>query len=289
MKRLIVLLMLAGTVGAVDFPVNYGGPLGTVVDSFYVTSEFGGVVDTGDFWTNITTLDTTLSLTGEGLYTITAHYKYQGYAVWVNESFYYNTYQAGSGGGDHDTIFVYDTSGVDALVPGTQMTIKNTLGTILHQQIVPGSGYVIFPTKATDTILVTGQLAEYVFDVDHQMIITGDKRDTLFGYNVFYAAASGKTCNVTVQVYGPNGSPAKNVEVSCVLDGNAADSAGHAVWPNESKKRTDASGNVTFTRFWSSYLIPATDYVVTVHNKRGYSPNITITVPRQATFVVDFP
>ena len=175
------------------------------------------------------------------------------------------------------------------MVERVYVTVKNTLGTTLHQEFTSSGGYIIFPTKATDTILISGQKDEYVWDTDDTCIITGDKRDTLFGYNVYYAAASGKTCNVTVQVYGQDGSPAKNVEVSCVMMGSdVADSAGHAIRPDKSKRRTDASGNVTFTRLWSSYLIPASGYLVTVHSL-GYAHEMTITVPRTSTYVVDFP
>jgi len=287
-KFLILLMVLAGTVGAVDFPVKYG-PNAAELDSFYIITEFGGTEDTGDTWLSITSLDTTLSLTGEGLYSITLHYFYNGYSKWSDETIYYNTLLAASGGEDVDTIFTYDTSGSNTLVSGVKVTIRDLVGSIVHQEYSK-NGYITYATKATDTFAVSGAKTEYVWH-DDTMIVTTDQRDTLFGYDVaFNTATDTNTCVVTVQVVGQNGSAAENVLVSCVMmTASAADSAGYAVRPDRKKERTDASGNATFTRIWSSYLIPATDYRVTVEMPNGGTMRKTITVPRSTSYVVDFP
>lgn len=75
-----------------------------------------------------------------------------------------------------------------------------------------------------------------------------------------------KTAFVTVNVLRSDGQPARNVQVTAQLvRGNLVDSAGNAIDNRIPQYRfTDSSGQATFNCIWSSYLLPATDWVFSV-------------------------
>lgn len=288
MKKLIILLalILASSGYGADYYRFYEGDS---LISLYITVRFSGVEDTSETYDSLTYWDTIFSLTGEGEYVVGYHAIYAGFESnglqsWSEEI---NTSKGYSGGLNVDTIYAYDTSGTDAVVTGVTVTVRNLSGSVVHQDDTRSGGYLLFPSMATDTFLISGKKTLYAWDINDTIIITGDQRDTLFGYDISIATSSiANVCAVTVYVFNADGTAAKNREVKWSLEDNViVDSAGHAIVGTSGSERTDSTGTAVLYLIYSNYLIPATDYKISVG--RGYAEEI-ITVPSQASYTVTF-
>lgn len=304
MKKLLIigaaLLMLVYYAGAVEYPLNEYGPAGTPLDSLVIVTKFGGVYDTIDVWYNITALDTTISLAGEGLYKFEYHYYYDGYDVAVNDPDDYNTIGAYSGGPDIDTIYAYDTINT-VMVSDVNIIVRNLAGSVIWQDYTGSGGYVLFPTTATDTFLISGKKFTYGWLVNDTIIVTGDQRDTLRGAPiVFDTATIANTCVVNVYVIGADGNPAEKVKVTARMHGSnltVADSA-FAVRNTAQYERTDATGKASFTCIQSRYLRPykitsSTDTAFVQWRFQVHSPAVgggrqDVTVPDSVSHTVKF-
>lgn len=191
------------------------------------------------------------------------------------------------GGGDMQVdIYAYDTAN-GAVIPGVQLKVKNDAATLIGDRKTTDDGYARFWLDSLSTYHVTATLSGFGID-SAQLTVASDTADTAYGYSlVLNAPGTPKTCRVAINVVNNDGSPAEGVEVTAHVNGyNIVDSLGSAVNNRIQYKDTDASGQVWFDCIWSSYFIPATDWLFEASGPAIGSIWDIYTVPRQDTVTI---
>jgi len=191
-----------------------------------------------------------------------------------------------TGSGDYAmTVWAIDTSGTDDTVSSVDVKVRDATGTSKGDANTLSDGKIVFNLDSGSYTL-SGMFANGYYWNDLTCTLSTADTMNLLGYDIALdtAGVADKTCLVLVTVVGSDGTAAENVWVTASLvNGNVADSAGNAVSGTTKKVKTDSNGRATFTCVWSSYLVPATDWRFRVGNVYK-----DITVPRQASYTVDF-
>jgi len=188
--------------------------------------------------------------------------------------------------------FATDTSGVDVSIEGATVRAYNKAGTIVGRGLTKGTGKVRLNFNPNDTIVfqVYGPLG-YIWTPDDTVFgIVNNASDTNKGYDyVATAPTAGKSATVTCWVLDNDQLPQAGIKVEAFLrQSNLIDSAGNAVINMIKTDTTDVTGKVEFTCVWSSYLIPATDWVFKFYITGALPVIKQETIPRVTTYTVDF-
>jgi hypothetical protein len=93
---------------------------------------------------------------------------------------------------------------------------------------------------------------------------------------------------VTVAARYNDGTPASGVWVSAYLSrSNVVDSAGYTVSNQTQSAQTDANGLATFYCLWSSYMIPATEWVFSGRFQALGGFKVKTEIPRQTSYFLN--
>ena len=206
------------------------------------------------------------------------------------------TEQGGAGSGTYTVnIKFLDTSTApDAFIPNVDVDLRGwNTSTLLGTATTSPSGVATFGTDADSVAFRgVGPSAQYVWPINWEDSVagSGNLTDTVMGFFIDVPVASGsKVCAVTVIVLDNGGRPARNVPVHAYLPkSNLRDSAGYAVANYMQQQKTDTLGRATFQCRWSSYLIPATKWWFAVAAPGVGMTRINKTVPRQASYTLQF-
>jgi hypothetical protein len=203
------------------------------------------------------------------------------------------TWGATGGGGSCITgatipfyVYTIDTSGTDDTLSLVGTSLYNSSGVFQYGLTTVSAGYVQY-TVTSGTWRVTAMSIGYAFD-DSSYVVTAEDTVALYGYSVpTTSAPAAKTCAVTINILNSDGTAAAGIPITMYLTrSNAIDSNGTPVYNQGRQGTTDSNGQVTFNCYWSSFLIPATDWMVSSPATGNLRKQIA--VPRQTTYTIDF-
>lgn len=225
---------------------------------------------------------------GGGLDTLSDAYRDALLAI-MNDTIelHHGTGDYGTGDGlDTLIYFAYD-SVADAFIDGATINIKNTTtGSWVYTTTSAGSIIATLIDGATYYI-TANKSPGYIWPSIDTISSFSAATDSAYGYNTASTVISpvvGKTATVTVTVTRSDNTAYENVLVSAYLArSNVVDSAGRAIVNSIQRKRTDSNGRAQFTCMWSNYMIPATDWIFTVHKPASGGVSEAITIPTDST------
>jgi hypothetical protein len=195
-------------------------------------------------------------------------------------------------GSGNDTLrmYAYDTTtAIDAVVANVLISAVSPGNNLVAQGTTNASGYAdLLLVASTDYIMsAVGPDGNYWHSGVTKTNDAGLDKDTVFGWTLSASVpAATQVCATSFVVRKSDGTPHEGVRVTVMMArSNIRDSSGYAVSNIARSDLTDATGTVTFNLRWSSYLIPATDYRITVGIPGGVK--CTYTVPRETSQTVD--
>lgn len=198
-----------------------------------------------------------------------------------------------AGSGIYDaTVFAVDTSAVpDDTVSGVSISARDQTGTQVGYVTTASPGYSIFNLDSGSYTFRARIYGGYVWNNAVCTVNAANDTFTLRGYAIAVdtTGLADKTCLVYCYVYNADGTPAKNVPVSAQLvNPYVRDSAGNAIRGGFQQDLTDANGRAEFTCLWSTYMIPATQWLFTPGLPQSGARAKQLTVPRQTSYHLEW-
>lgn len=199
----------------------------------------------------------------------------------------------------NDTLRVYavDTSGTDEAVEGVYIALYNSANpnTPAADGYTNSGGYKDFTVvlDSSNYYYYTGNGPGRFYwpgrDSVLHVAVTPYSVDTIHGFDLPLSIASASNvAAVTVAAKYNNGSPASGVWVSAYPSNRGiVDSAGYAVSTQVQHAQTDSMGLATFYCLWSSYMIPATEWVFSGRYQSFGGFKVVATIPRQTSYFLN--
>ena len=170
-------------------------------------------------------------------------------------------------GSQTDTIWVYDTSGTDVVVPYTKITVKNAAQSAnIAVSYANTSGYAVFALDASTEYNVLCQIYGYNFDLFNWTTGAGAWDSTYVnGYDIEVATAATPTAQMATltgnAIYGSD--TLSGCVVTVTLAGGDVFYTSTTVVPAYSQVvRADASGNWSMAVFGTDSLSAGATYTV---------------------------
>lgn len=210
----------------------------------------------------------------------------------TNTADYLVTRAAATGAGPaRDTIIMLDTANAALMGAGIEVSIRDASNRVVDFGTTNAASRFVYGSRVGDAYNVFGFAPAGGFAIPDSVITTGTDGalDTLKGYEIAtVASTTAKTCNVSIFIKDASADPVEGVWVSAYPRGhNLKDSAGTAIASVPQRKQTDVNGQVTFTCYWSSYIVPETKWRFQGHSPAIGGFRVDYTVPRQASVTLD--
>ena len=268
-------------------PAHYAEPQ----DSVHVAIKTiaGAVRDSVTGRASVQTYDTTWTVSDDSAYEVVYYSWADGSDSAATWTWTRDERVLPTGTGPHSVVvYTIDTLGTDTLVPQVRVSVKDTTG-----KTILGGGNVLSGNDGTITFtLNTGY---YTFVAEKSMYIFGDSAVQISGnvdslhLDAYNVNATAKSASVTVVVARSDNTYYEGVLVSAYLArANVVDSLGRAIVNNIQRVRTNSVGQAVFTCMWSSYMVPATDWIFTVHKPAVGGSSIALTIPDSSSYTVSF-
>lgn len=195
----------------------------------------------------------------------------------------------GAGSGSETITYVaVDTSGTDEAVENVQITVTNPAGSADWAALSNPSGETVFSLDVDSGYTIQGNVPGYIFPIFTDSI-TGDKTDTLFGYNRVIGSPGGANrCRVYGYLSDLGANYIQRAKVTATLDENKVRDTCAGTWVfdrSEAANPTGSDGYFYIDLTYSS-CIEGKIYTLTVSKTGESDESVEITVPDEATYEV---
>ena len=212
MKKLVLLIfLLGGQCLAASWHIPAYLP--ATADSMrWKLDSAGTTIDSGDYRTSVVSYDTTFSVSDNIPYLLTFYVWYPGsdsVASWSWSRYVYTE----TGYGPYSVnLTTLDTSGTDAKVGYSKVSIYDASGTGIARAELPDTGIMAF-NLVSGSYTIRAYKPGYIFG-SKSLTVSTAVSDTIEGYNIVVGSAGAATlCRINGIVWTAEGTPAKYATV----------------------------------------------------------------------------
>lgn len=199
------------------------------------------------------------------------------------------TEQGGISGANRTwNVYVFDTSGADTPIPGANVDVQLTNGTVKSRGSTDASGLTTFTVTDGSWVLVS-QETGYVLNNLNKTILA-NSTDTIKGFDIQVGTPSSPAlCRVYGYVYSVGAVPEQGAGVAAFLPAGVARSGSLIISPYSVTTIIDSLGYFYLDLIRSDSLVPSgTMYDFIINRKDGTIVHKRVSVPDQASWLLQW-
>jgi hypothetical protein len=205
---------------------------------------------------------------------------------WIDSN---KTEQGGISGANRTwDVYVIDTSGTDTPIPGANIDLQLTNGTVKSRGTSDAAGLVNFTVTDGLWKLVSFETGYVLNELSKN--ISANSTDTVKGFDIQVGAASSTAlCRVYGYVYSVGAAPEEGAGVNAYLPSGVARSGNLIISPFSVTTVTDSLGYFFLDLIRSDSLIPeGTKYDLVITRSDGTIVHKRVSVPDQASWLLEW-